>query len=212
MAERRIDDGEIETAIVRAKRMPKDIQIRVGDFVYNKAGMIGFVEFTRSEFTAEYLRDLHPEIYREIGDPDAIVSVNHLLGVIEVPQTVIDALKNVKGRRNRGRLKSFCDSFKVDLTWKEEDLTIPALEGAVLRENVYYPCFHPPAHFARLDDRNLLKEQVYHADDVVKGYLSRMEQWVEHAVSAKFGRERIVYQGIALPPVRRQKELPKPSS
>lgn len=211
MDERKIEDGEIETAVVRAKRMPQDTRIRVGEFGYNKIGMIGFVEFVRNEFSAASIRKMYPEVYEAAGDPDAIVSINQLLGVIEVPQKVIDILKEVKGRRNRGRLKSFCDSFRLDLTGKE-NLAIPALEGAVLSDSIYYPCFHPNAHNAKIENLNILREQVYSADEVVKGYLSRMEQWVYHAVSGKFGRERIVYQGVALPPRRNQKALPKSSA
>ncbi len=92
-------------------------------------------------------------------------------------------------------LKSLAHDFRVGLS-SPDNMDIAPFYGTDLPEDVYYWSVHPAAHDLPKDKEGFLKK--YHEDlFILAGYMSKMDQWIEHAYSGRMGREKLIYKGTA---------------
>jgi len=188
---------------------------RISPAYRNQVGMFGFVEFSRSQWSEG---DVIPKHAIDSWDKDAVddelrvkpgyqLSLDALLGVIEVPGSVIEGLKEGKrGRANRDKV--FINSFKIQDDYPD-DITKSQFEGIPFEngEN-YYPCFHPPTGPAEMESLDELTQQTGRYLRVVVGYLFRMQEWVNHARSEDWGKTKLEYSEFAERPVIGKATLP----
>lgn len=153
--------------------------------------------------TAHYVRTRISDIYRSRKDLFGYLEISrtgeggspsewyHMLGVIEVPGSIVDTMRE----RDSELLRRFAHDFKVDIN-SPDNAQIAPFFGFELPEDTYYWCAHPKAHNVPRDKAEFFER---YGEDmlILTGYLSKMDQWIEHAMAGMMGKERLQYDGIA---------------
>ena len=148
------------------------IRTRISEVYRSQKGLIGYLELSR------------------VGLLDD-KNMPGMLGIIEVPSSIIHRLTGLGGKL----VDRFSHDFKVKLD-KPDNTNISPFLNVELPEDEYYWCCHPNAHNIPESVREFKRK--YKEDLLIlTGYMSRMDQWLNHAFLDKMGREKIEYDGTA---------------
>lgn len=150
------------------------VRTRISDLYESKQGLFGYIMISRT------------------GKKGSEDEWGHMGGAIEVPGSLIEKLRE----RDQKLAETFAKDFGVFIL-SPSDTNISPFFGIDLPEDTYYWCAHPSAHNIPKDKENFIKR--YQTDiKIVTGYLSKMDQWIEHANAGVFGKQKIIYDGLAL--------------
>lgn len=187
--------------------------VRASPVYKNESGMYGWVEFARRQALPgdRLANNILSAMPAELRPADGIlqsgtkITIDMLIGIIEVPSSLIESLK-VGKRRNAGKDKVFANTFKIDYS-KPEDLSMPQFQGIPFTEDKYYVCYHPSYQPANISSPEAFIQQTHTALRVTVGYLFRMHEWAMHANSQNWNRTRLEYSEMARRPLPGKEHL-----
>lgn len=174
-------------------------RMRISAMYRNRSNMYGYLELSREKYKAESLiqapsnvkpTSLCKELAVKTAEPEKIILFN-IHGIIEVPQSLLEELKRISEQT----YKAFVHDFEIHSN-SPDNINIAPFSGITLPEQTYFYCCHPKTHHMSFDEDQFLKDN--QTDILIlTGYLSKMDQWVDHARDRKFGKLKLVYEGLA---------------
>ncbi|MBX4196126.1 hypothetical protein KW805_00885 [Candidatus Pacearchaeota archaeon] len=144
---------------------------RISPMYKNSKGMYGYLESSRHKDKTDTYFDI--------------------LGIIEVPKKVLINL----AEKDKKLPHTFARDFGIDMN-TPDCVEIAPFHGINLPNDTYFVCYHPRA--SRMPTEPAKFKDTYMVSHIIlAGYLSKMDQWVNHAEAGNTGKSKLFYQGMA---------------
>jgi len=183
--------------------LPFQVIARVSPVYRNEFGILGYLEFSRMQYgpgkTIPHFMLEH--IPAEILLPDNtlkpgnVIYIDQLLGVHEVPESLIKSLETGSRKKSK-RAQIFVHDFKINYD-SPEDLSKPQFEGIPFEEENYYVAYRPNAHFVDISDKEAFASRVKLDFAIVLKHLFRMQEWLRYAKSQGWNARKLEYSPIS---------------